>query len=210
LEPKSRAEHEAHAVSPAAWDNPSPVIVGETFRVKVGAKCAAGCALGGREVAICDETGARVGSGLLGESPWEGTTGLYWALVELAAPSELGIFSWSFTFVPTELPTPHGSVSCAFSFVTVPPPVHVILLRVVEKGTQVPVDEAHVRLGPYRASTDPSGAATLAVAAGEHTLFVGKPGYDAETIRVDVRGDRHLQIEATRLPEENPDAYWQG
>jgi hypothetical protein len=212
LETNTRVEKqlEAHEISLAAWDNPSPIVAGESFTVKVGAKCSAGCRLGGRSFEIRDHTGASVASGYLGESPWEGTAGLCWTFVALRAPSESGVFRWTVAFAAPDLPAPHGAAASTFSFAVVPRPEHLISVRVVEKGSQSPIEGAHVRVGPYRASTDSNGLATFEVAAGEHRVTVGKPGYDAETTNVDICRDLRVQVEATPLAEENPDAYWQG
>ena len=203
-----RTKH--HETGVAAWDNPSPVVIGESFRLKVGAKCTAACALTGNAIEIQDETGASVASAVLGETPWQGTTALYWTVVEVAAPAEPGIFRWSLHFPAAEPRVPHGSASCAFSFVTVLPPEHVVSVRVVERGTDLPIRDAHVRLGAYRGSTDETGLARFAVQTGEHRIFVWKPGYDASERTIDVRKDGHVQIEAAVLPEDDPDAYWQG
>lgn len=199
-----------HGTGVAAWDNPSPVVIGETFRLKVGAKCTASCALTGHQVEIQDETGTSVASAVLGETPWQGTTALYWAVVEVAAPAEPGLFRWSLNFPAAEPRVPHSSASCAFSFVTVLPPEHLVSVKVVERGTDLPIHDAHVRVGAYRGSTDETGLARFAVHTGEHRVFVWKPGYDAPERTIDVKKDDHVRIEAAVLPEDDPDAYWQG
>src|SRR5205823_2525686 len=79
-----------HATSLAVWDNPSPIVIGETFRVKVGAKCSAACALKGKKIEIHDDTGAVVATAALGETPWEGTTALYWSSVEMPGATHHG------------------------------------------------------------------------------------------------------------------------
>jgi hypothetical protein len=64
------------ASSVAIWDVASPVVVGERFTIKVGAKSAVSCGLDGATVEILDEAGTVVGSGRLGGTPWEGTCAL--------------------------------------------------------------------------------------------------------------------------------------
>ena len=71
-----------HATSLAAWDVPSPVVAGEKFSVKVGAKCTACCALNGQRVELRDEKGGVLAAGPLGEAVWPGTEGLYWTELE--------------------------------------------------------------------------------------------------------------------------------
>src|SRR5438128_5829232 len=48
----------AHDTSLAVWGVPSPIVIDHPFRIQVGATCSAGCDLKGREIEICDETGA--------------------------------------------------------------------------------------------------------------------------------------------------------
>lgn len=199
-----------HATSLAVWDNPSPVVIGEKFRLKVGAKCTAACALTGKDIEIHDETGAIVARGALGETAWRGTTALYWTLVEMTAPADKGSFCWSVEFSAADLRLPHGGASCAFSFVTVMPPEHSVSVKVVEKETETPIHDAHVRLGVYRTSTDETGLARFAVPAGEHRLFIWKAGYEAPARTIKVNKSENVQVEAAVLPVENPDAYWQG
>ena len=199
-----------HATSLAVWDNPSPIVVGETFRVKVGAKCSAACALKGKEIEIHDDTGAVVATAALGETPWEGTTALYWTSVEMAVPTDQGSFSWSVRFSGAELRLPHGGASASFSFLAVTRPEHEVFVRIVEKDTADPLPNAQVRLGVYRATTDDRGLARFAVSAGTHTLYVWKAGYEAPARTVDVSQDAHVQVEAAAFPEEKPFAFWQG
>lgn len=199
-----------HATSLAVWDHPSAVVVGQTFHVNVGVKCSAGCLLGGHEIEIQDETGARAAIGTLGDTPWSGTTGLFWTSMEMTAPAAEGRFSWSIAFLPAESRVPHDCAASTLALTTVPSPEHRVSIQVVEKGTDTPLREAHVRLGMYRESTDDAGVATFEVPGGEHRLFIWKAGYDAPERTIDVAKSENLRIEAKVLPEDNPDAYWQG
>jgi hypothetical protein len=65
-----------------------------------------------------------------------------------------------------------------------------------------------VRLGAYRAATDPSGRAEVAMPKGTYDLTVWKVGYEAPVHTVDVREDASVQVEAVIVPPENPDAAW--
>lgn len=197
-----------HATSLAAWDHPSPVVAGRPFTVKVGAKCAAGCALTGKAIDIRDEAGAVLASGTLGETPWPGTTGLYWASVEVQAPAALGPFSRALAFSAAELHLPHVGASATFSAVTIPLPDHHLSITVVDKETQAPLQDAWLRVGLLRVSTDDTGLARVAVSAGEHGLSIWKAGYDAPDTIVAVTGDDVLRVEMTALPVEDPFARW--
>ena len=81
----------AHDTSLAVWGVPSPIVTGHPFRIQVGATCSAGCDLKGKELEICDETGASIALGTLGETPLDGTRALYWTAVDLVAPMMEGI-----------------------------------------------------------------------------------------------------------------------
>ncbi len=197
-----------HATSLAAWDHPSPVVAGRPFTVKVGAKCAAGCALAGKAVDVRDEAGTVLASGTLGETPWPGTTGLYWASVEVQAPAALGPFSRALAFSAAELQLPHAGASATFSAVTIPSPDHHLSITVVDKETQAPLQDAYLRVGLVRIATDDTGLARVAVSAGEHGLSIWKAGYDAPDTTVVVTGDDAVRVEMTALPVEDPFARW--
>ena len=200
----------AHGTSLAVWGNPSPVGMGETFVVNVGAKCSAGCELTGKEIEIRDDTGALVASGSLGRAPFEGTTALYWTAVEMTAPASEGQFDWPVTFAAPELQLPHGGASTRFSFVTVKAPEHRVSVEIVEGGAGGPIAQAQVRLGVYRTATDDAGMATFDVPAGEYRLFVSKTGYEVPERTLDVGANVTVQVEAEKLPEVDPDEFWQG
>src|SRR5438309_2205806 len=123
----------AHDTSLAVWGVPSPIVMNHPFRIHVGATCSAGCDLRGKEIEICDETGAIIARGNLGEIPWDGTRALYWTEVGLAAPAKDGGASWSIRFAATELRLPHDEASARFGFETVKPPQHTVTVKVVQK-----------------------------------------------------------------------------
>src|ERR1700730_9238977 len=112
----------AHDTSLAVWGVPSPTVIDHPFRIHVGATCSAGCSLKGKEIQICDETGASMARGRLGEAPWDGSLALYWTQVDLVAPAREGATSRSIRFAPTELQLPHGGATARFGFETVKAP----------------------------------------------------------------------------------------
>ena len=193
-----------HATSLAVWGNPSPVVMGHPFTIKVGAKSSGACELQGAQVEIHDETGARIGVGTLGETPWVETGALYWTEVDLAAPMKEGIASWSVRFAPAAQKIPHDGSAAEFSFATVRPPEHSVTVKVVEKGTGVPIADAQVRVGAHRASTDDSGVATLMTSSGTHDVVAWKGGYQSPSMIVAVTEDVGVQIEATVIPKVDP------
>jgi hypothetical protein len=198
-----------HEASLAVWGHPSPVVVGEPFRLNAGAKCPAGCVLAGQAIEVHDECGTVVARGVLGEAQWTGTA-LYWTAVEVTAPAAEGHHCWGVRFPGTASGPPHPGASSAFGFVTVRPPEHRVSVRVVEKGTGTGLADAHVRLGVHRSSTDETGVTVFDVSSGEHRLFVSKPGYDTPASTVSITGSTYLVVEAVVIPPDNPDAYWRG
>ncbi len=197
-----------HATSLAVWAVPSPVVMGEKFSVKVGAKSAAACDLKGKQIAISNQAGAVVAQGSLGDSPWPGTSALYWTEVEVTAPDQEGMFWCAVNFAAADVETPHDGASSKFSVAIVRPPEHRLTVEVLEKDTKAPIEDAQVRLGAYRAATDPSGRAEVAMPKGTYDLTVWKVGYDAPSQIVDLHDDVSIQIEAEIVLPENPDAAW--
>jgi hypothetical protein len=203
-----RVRIKPHATSLAVWAVPAPVVMGERFRIKVGAKSSAACALAGRKILISDPAGVVIGEGNLGEAPWPGTSALYWTEVELAAPAREGLFWCVASFAAHEVETPHEGTSSRFSVAVVRPPEHRLTVKVLEKDTHAPVEDAQVRLGPYGAATDPSGQAEVAMPKGTFDLTVWKVGYEAPSLTVEVQDDVTIRVEAVIVPPENPDAAW--
>jgi hypothetical protein len=197
-----------HATSLAVWAIPSPVVTVERFGIKVGAKSAAGCKLDAKDIEVCDETGAIVARAILGETPWPETSALYWTDVELLAPAKDGMCSWSVRFAAAELEMPHDGASSNFSVAIVKPPQHKLTVKVVEKDTAAPIENAQVRLGVYRAATDQSGLAEIKLPNGSYDLNIWKVGYEAPSQTVEMNEDVTVQVEALVVPKEDPDAAW--
>jgi len=198
-----------HETSLAVWAIPSPVVTSRPFAIKVGAKSAAGCDLTGMPIAVRDPAGVMLAGGVLGDTPWPGTSSLYWTELPLIAPAEAGMFSWSVELAAADLALPHQGSSSRFSIAIVDPPEHRLTIKVVAQETASPVENAQVRLGAYRATTDGSGFAQLMVPKGAYDLNVWKSGYDAPTASIVIDADRTLEIAIAPMPEENPDAVWQ-
>jgi hypothetical protein len=193
----------------AVWAIPSPVVTGRPFAMKAGAKSSAGCDLTGMPIAVCDAAGAVLARGVLGDTPWSGTSALYWTELSLIAPAEAGTFEWLVTFAAPDLALAHDGSSSRFSIVVVGPPEHRLTVKVVEQDTATPVENAHVRLGPYRAATAGAGIAEVMLPKGSYDLNVWKAGYEAPATAITVDADLAVDITLTPLPAENPDDLWQ-
>jgi hypothetical protein len=203
-----RLRTKPHATSLAVWEVPSPVVMGEKFRIKAGAKSSGACALEGKAIEVIDQAGTAVAQGSLGATPWPGTSALYWVELELIAPGEEGLAWWSVRFAAAETELPHAGSSSRFSIAVVRPPAHLLAVEVLEKESGAPIADAQIHLGAYAAATDPSGHAEVAMPKGTYDLTVWKVGYDAPGRIVDIRGDTTVKIEAVVVPPENPDAPW--
>ncbi len=197
-----------HATSLAVWEIPSPVVMGERLRIKVGAKSSSGCELKGKTILISDQASTVLAQGSLQDAPWPGTSALYWTEIEVPAPEQEGMFWCSVTFAAADIETPHEQSSSKFSVVIVRPPEHRLTVEVLEKESKAPIEDAQVRLGAYGAATDPSGRAEVALPKGTYDLTVWKVGYEAPGTSVDIHDDVSVQVEAVIVPPENPDAYW--
>jgi carboxypeptidase family protein len=191
---------EQHKTSLAFWDLDSPVVVGRTGRMKVGAKCSAGCVLTDQRVEIRDANGTSVARAGLSAEPWPGTAGLYWAELEFPAPSNIGTHVWS-------IASPHGDAVSNFTFFAVVPPEHTLTIHVRDKESQAPLAEAEVRLGPYRAASDDRGVATIELPTGNFSLSIWKVGYEQFTTTVDVTSTMTVDVEIAVEPEPEQ-KYW--
>jgi hypothetical protein len=189
-----------HTTSMAVWDVPSPVVMNSSFIVKVGVKCSAMCQLTGHLIEARDEAGMKIGDGTLGETPWPGTSSLYWAAVQLAAPATEGVPSWIVRFAPAALVLPHEETAATFSFQTAKPPENRVTIKIIAKETGVPVEDVAVRLGVYEVVTDECGVATVDVPKGTYGLTIRKDGCKAHPVTVEVSEDVTVQIEALTAP----------
>ena len=189
----------------AVWDIAPTVAAGERFSVKAGAKSSAGCALGRCRIEVLDDD-AVVASGSLGDAPWPGTDALYWAELELRAPPTVGPVTFSVRFDAGDLDEPHQDASSPFNVSVVARPGHTLTVQVASGG--MPIEEACIRLGPYRATTDGSGQAAIKLAAGRYELVVWKAGFDMEPVPLTIDADASVDVAARALPQDDPDAVW--
>jgi hypothetical protein len=191
---------ENHETSLAVWDLVSPLVVGCSATIKVGAKCSAGCSLADHEIEIHDQSGDTITGVRLGPEPLPGTTGLYWAEANFASPALPGTHAWAVVCA-------HGDASSHFSFITVPPPDHTVHIRVREKKTQAAIAGAEVRLGVYRATSDAQGVATLEVTKGPHNVTVWKLGYTHHSTMADIADSFTIDVDIEVEPEPKQ-PYW--
>jgi len=188
-----------HSTGIAVWDAPSPIALNSRFRIKVGAKCSAGCNLVDTEVRVYGQKGRKVATARLGPVPWTGTSALYWTEAELEAPGDEGYYRWRVRLRKPDLELPHEDASHTFFFTTARPPQHVVTVEVIAEEANTPLERALVVLRPgtgypYRSYTDEGGVARLEVPNGEYTLYVSKsPEYDTFETTVEMNDDASVK-----------------
>jgi hypothetical protein len=192
----------------AVWDVPLSVVRGAAFTVKAGAKSAANASLAGCPIELVDETGAVAGLGRLGDKPLGGTDALYWTEVSLTAPRREGLATFTARFAAAGLALPHDASGTSFGVAVVPPPEHLLRVKVVEQASCAPIPDVELRLGTYRGTTGEAGLAQIALPKGCYELHLWKVGFEASARTIEIDGDALVQIEATVVPEEDPDARW--
>lgn len=201
-----------HPTSMTIWDIPSPVVLGARFKIKAGVLCSVGCKLTGEKIEVFDEQGANVGTGLLSEEPWSYRGPLYWAEVELQAPTAKGVYEWNVRFsrsdrelAPREA-LEHLESAYPFAFAAASAPDHVVKLEVIDKQERTPVANADVALFqkngfPYRTRTDAAGMATWNVPKGHYSVLVALMDYKDFKTTAEVDSDLTLKAEIVYDPD---------
>jgi hypothetical protein len=111
-----------HAIHALAWDIPPTVVAGDAFTIKIGIKCSSECSFADKAFAIHDQDGAEIATGVLSDEIWPGTSGLYFATVELKAPASAGLYHWSVKSAANDLERPHAEGAGEFSLRSFPLP----------------------------------------------------------------------------------------
>jgi hypothetical protein len=185
----------AHTTNVVVWDIPSAIVVGERFTIKVGMKCASECQLTNRYFRIDDDEGTQLATGTVGVDPWPGTTGLYVAEVELDAPAEKGLYTWSVKALGSDAEIPYAEGSVSFGVRVVSHPDFLVTVETVDKENQTPLSGARVVMHPYKAVTDEHGIAEVRVAKGAYKLFVSQSRYLTFGLPVEVDADMTTRAE---------------
>jgi hypothetical protein len=195
-----------HTTNVVVWDIPSPIVLGERFKVKVGIKCAHECSLADRDVEIWNDEGTLAGRGKLSDDRWPGTSALYAGEIELEAPDEEGLYAWTVKGPSTGLgagpstpDVPHIQASVSFGVRVVTHPECVVTVEAVDQASQTPLSGARVVMHPYKAVTDERGVAQVRVAKGAYKLFVSQTRYLTFGLPVEVAAD--MTARAELLPE---------
>jgi hypothetical protein len=183
----------ADTTSLAVWDVPTPVVVGERFAIKVGAKSGSG------RVEVSDATGVALASGTLGETPWPGTEALHWVALDLPAPAAAEVARYVVRC---------GSAETWFSVVASAKPTHALTVQITERDSKAALDNVEIRLGPFHARTDKAGRAELQVCKGEYQLHLWRAAHISQPQPITIGGDASIALTMVHVPEEHPDARW--
>ena len=185
-----------HTTNVVVWEIPSAIVVGERFKVKVGIKCAHECPLAGRNFEVWSHEATLKGRGKLSDERWPGTSALYVGDIELDAPAQEGLYTWTVKGPSTllgaspstsELPHAEGSVSFGVRAVT--HPECLVTVEAIDQVSQAPISGARVVMHPYKAVTDERGVAQVRVAKGAYQLFVSQTRYLTFGVPVEVAAD---------------------
>ena len=195
----------SNPISLAVWGVPMPVIAGEMFSIKVGAKSASGHSLAGHRVEVFDATGVVVASGNLGESPLAGTEALYWTAIDVPAPATGQVTEYAVRFIPGQ---GHDATATRFSVAIADKPEHKLTIKVTEQSTAAALGDVEIRLGPFHARTDAAGHAELRVCKGEYQLHLWRTAHIAQPQPIRIDGDASVALTMAHVPEEHPDARW--
>jgi len=191
-----------HAVSMTVWGIPSPVVAGQRFSMKIGARCTAECTLAGQPVEVYDQAGESIATGTLGDIPWPDTRALYWADGELVAPPAGSLLRCTARFARPNLEFEHSEAERAFGFRIGNPPEHVLTVEVLDQDTGVPLGNSQVVAHPYRGITGGDGVTKLNVPAGKYQIYVSRNGYKIVRTEVEVAGATDVQVTLAALPHD--------
>ena len=200
-----RDETAGHDVSLAAWDLPSPLVVGEHATLTVGASCSAGCNLAGTCLDVRDEHGRELGSAVTTAAPWPESRSLYWTTIAVTAPDTEGDHTWILSARCAS--GPHQPVSTIVRAIALRRPEHRVKVEIVEKDSAALLGGVAVRVGPFRTTTDDLGVAHLDVPAGTYQVTAWKLDYELPSKAVRIDADASVRLEATPAPPQD-DPYW--
>ncbi len=198
----------SNAISLAVWDVPMPVVAGEMFSIKVGAKSASGLALAGCRVEVSDSSEAVVATEVLGKAPLPETEALYWAAIYMPAPAQQQFAEYAVRLMSNADDPAHNATATRFSVKVTAKPEHKLTVKVREQTTAEALGGVEIRLGSFRARTNAAGQAELLVCKGEYQLQLFRTAHIAPAQPIDIKGDASVELTMLHVPEDHPDARW--
>lgn len=156
---------------------------------------------------IIGEMGVAAGVGVLGTTPWPGTSALYWTEIDLAAPAAQGHYSWTVNAGATATMPRHERASRKVDLIAVGPPEHCVAIKITRHDTGASLEDVQVRVGAFRVATDLAGLATIEVPADTYEVAAWKAGYEIASKHADIASS--MQIEFALVPAAEPEEeYW--
>jgi hypothetical protein len=195
-------------ISLAVWDVPMPVVAGENFSIKVGAKSATSRASAGGRVEVRDSTGATVATGTLGDNPWPETEALYWTALDVRAPAEQQVAEYAVRFIPDSAAPVHEAVATRFSVTAAAKPEHKLTVKVTEQTSAEALGGVEIRVGAFGGRTNAVGQAQLQVCKDEYQLQLFRTAHIALPKLIKIDGDTSVELTMLHVPEDHPDARW--
>jgi hypothetical protein len=198
----------SNTISLAVWDVPMPVIAGEKFSIKIGAKSASGRALAGCCIEVSDSSGAVVAAAKLGETLWPETEALYWTTLDMRAPAGQQFSEYVVRLMRDPGEPAHDAVASRFSVAATAKPEHKLTVKVTEQNTAAALEAVEIRLGAFRARTNAAGRAELRVCKGAYQLQLCRAAHIAPPKPINIEGDASIELTMVHVPEDHPDARW--
>ena len=189
-----------HRIILSVWGVQSLAVRGETFTVKIGAKCTAGCSMAGLPVTVWDENREQAAAGNIGGEIWPQTKAVYWAEVEMRAPEDTGAHTWFVDCGAGYFEREHETDPVTFGFRVSPPLDSEVTIKVVDQYNKKPIVKANIMLGLQRAVTDESGLVKLKTAGGEQKVYAEKEDYRLHEAVADITGNTEITIEMVYAP----------
>lgn len=207
-----------HARTIVVWDQPSTIVCGRPFVVKVGIKCSGACAPDDWAIEVLDHEQLCLAQAVVGAQPWPETTGLYYTDVELLAPASPGLFRFT-AIAPAQPPmqagaprpeaaaapgeserdapppAAHSAARADFNVRSVAEPEHRLTVLAIDRDSQSPVAGLRVVAHPYRTTTDRAGQAELHLPRGKYRVFVSGRDYIPFRSEGELAGDLTLRAE---------------
>ena len=195
----------AHAIRLTVWGARTVTADDPRARIRVGAKCSSGAALGGRDVTVQDAAGRVIAQARTADAPWPGTTGLHVAEVTVPLPETPGRHQLTAWLGPA--PADERGAQADFTARVTPPPEYHVTVTVRAAEDDTPIPGARVVLHPHAATTDAGGVAHLAIPAGDYRLHAKAPGRLGAGVPLSVNEDAQTQLRLAPEPGEDFSAW---
>ena len=195
----------AQTTSLAVWDLPFPAIVGQAFKLKVGARSLDSFSLSGAKVELLMH-GRVIGDGILSSEPWPGSAALHWTEIEAKAPTKQGVAHLTARLSDITSCVPHRGCMAAFSFPVSQAPETQLTVVVTDRSGH-PVIDAEVRPDCFSGKTNSDGEAIVDVPLGQIEIAVTRLGYDFWVGACDTRSQKKIIIELD-AEQSDEDPIW--